>query len=75
LRQLGGVSLKQAHHGDLAGIGGSAASPNVQLPPTPSVHVSRLAADVGFVNFNFAGHLVERSRVQGIAKPMHQEPR
>src|SRR5687767_5474024 len=52
------VALQQAHHSDLASslIASSARSSKCSyaLRQSGTVHIPRLAADVSFVNFNFA---------------------
>src|SRR5262249_19288505 len=39
------------------------------------VHVSRRAANEGFIRLNLTGHFIDRSGVLRVANPVHHEPR
>src|SRR6266496_2005717 len=62
------MSLQQTHHGNLASV------PRTKILALAHVHVPRLAADVGFVNLNFAGQFAKRSVLHGLADSVKHKP-
>lgn len=62
------VSLKQTHDSNLASVS------RAKVSAFAHVHVSSLAANVGFVNFDFAAQFVERSGLHRLADSVQNKP-
>lgn len=64
------VTIQQAEHYSLSVW----AAPVNLCSALSDVHVSRLAADEGFIRFDLSGHLVDASSVHRVPKALQHEP-
>lgn len=62
-------AFQQTHYRNLAGVS------RAKVLASAHVHIPRLAADIGFINFDVARQLVKRSVLHGLADSMKQKPR